>query len=105
MTYLNDEIAAKLDEIMRLLAEAYQHYFANSDGYCKSSEGAISVHIPPYFWLDDESYGKPSMTIYSYVLGPHRSHDFASIDDALEAVRGWHAKEMATRYDKWGDPL
>lgn len=93
----------KLAEIMRLLAEAYEHYFAGSDGHCKSSEGAISINIPPFFWREDEGYGGVTVSIYSYVLGPSRQHDFRSVDAALETVRGWHAEEMATEYDEHGD--
>jgi len=37
--------------------------------------------------------------IYSYVLGPNRSHDFDSVDDALDTVRKWHADEMAYEFD------
>ena len=90
---------ADLAEIRRLLAEAYEHYFTNSDGHCKSSEGAISIHYPPFFWRDDETSEPPGIEIYSYVLGPHRSHHFRTSAEALAAVREWHASEMAHDYE------
>lgn len=95
--------AVKLEEIQRLLAEAYEHYFANSDGHCKSSEGAIEIGLPPFYWR--EKPAQPSLSIYSYVLGPSRTHYFATIDEALAAVRGWHEREMAHDYsmDGWDE--
>lgn len=97
-TTLNEDFERKLAALRDLLSEAYEHYFATSDGHCKSSEGAISVNWPPFFWRDDEPEVKsgPSVSIYSYVLGPHRDHHFATIDEALAEVRKWHAQEMAT---------
>jgi hypothetical protein len=91
-----------LAEIRRLLAEAYKHYFEKSDGHCKSSEGAIAIHYPPFFWDPEYHRGKspePGVEIYSYVLGPHRSHYFDTATEALVAVREWHANEMACTYD------
>lgn len=98
------EFDAKLFELQRLLAEAYEHYFKYSDGHCKSSEGAISIHYPSFFWHEDVR-PKPSIEVYSYVFGPSRAHHFDSIDEALEVVRAWHADEMATRYDAFGDVI
>ena len=103
MTY--DE---KLAEIRRLLAEAYEVALA-IDSHAKSSEGAISIHYEPYFWWEDESeWSKPSgISIYSYVLGPHRNNYFKNIDDALREVRCWHKKTMKWRpdpNDPWGQP-
>jgi hypothetical protein len=38
--------------------------------------------------------------IYSYVFCEQgRSQDFDSLDEALETVRDWHAKEMAYDYN------
>jgi hypothetical protein len=39
-----------------------------------------------------------SCSIYSYVLGPNRNHDFDSLDEALVAVKEWHAEEMKRDY-------
>jgi hypothetical protein len=88
------DIAAGVAEIQRLLKEAYDHYFATTDGYCKSSEGAVSVHWPTYF---DFRAGRnePTVSVYSYVFGPSRLHDFPNMAAALASVREWHAAEMA----------
>lgn len=87
----------KLAEISRLLDEAYKHYFSY-EGHCKSSEGYIHVEYGNYW----DRYDNPtemkikSVHIYSYVFCTQgRSEDFDSLDDALEAVRQWHADEMA----------
>lgn len=96
----------KLKEIRRLLAEAYEHALA-IDGHCKSSEGAIQItkSYPPFFWREggweDREPDGPSISIYSYVLGPNRMHYFDSADEALAVVRAWHAKEMCpAEYDE-----
>ena len=87
--------AEKLKEIMRLLDEAYDHYFEH-ESHCKSAEGRVSVHFGTYF---DRNEGAPwnqveCVEIYSYVLGPSRTHYFDSLDEALEEVREWHKREM-----------
>lgn len=92
-------------EIQRLLDEAYDHYFEHSDGHCKSSEGYVGLQFNNYH---DRRAGDPlkivGVEIYSYVLGPHRSHEFTSTEQALATVREWHAKQMATDYSD-GGPL
>jgi hypothetical protein len=83
---------AKLQEIWRLLAEAYEHYFSY-ESHCKSDEGAVSVNYPTFFEMRDGKT-EPTVSIYSYCLGPNRNHYFSNIDEALTEVRKWHKKEM-----------
>ena len=102
---ITDQEYADLREIQRLLDEAYDNYFAKGDGHCKSMEGSISIEFNNYF---DRHGGDPfnvrSVGVYSYVLGPSRSHYFDSTAEALAAVRKWHADEMARDYDEdWTD--
>lgn len=89
----------KLKEIRRLLKEAYDHYFKHGDGHCKSAEGQISVHFGNY-WDDKDDLVIRSVEIYSYVFGPHRSHFFDSLDEALETVKRWHKDEMNYDYEQ-----
>ena len=89
---MSEETMKKLEEIWRLLEEAYDHYFSY-DSYCKSGEGTVELSFPNYFEMKDGKR-EPSVTVWSYVLGPSRSHDFDNIDDALKEVRKWHKKEM-----------
>lgn len=93
---INDQELADLAEIRRLLDEAYEHYFANGDGHCKSSEGFIELGTNT---AHDRRAGDPfqinSVGVYSYVLGPSRMHYFQSVAEALATVRQWHADEMA----------
>jgi hypothetical protein len=91
------EFQGKLRAIRQLLKEAYEHYFEHSDGHCKSSEGAMAIELPEYFWSFNADK-RPTIVIYSYVLGPGRSHYFKDIDEALTAVRMWHAQEMLADY-------
>jgi hypothetical protein len=107
--YTLDVDLDKVREIVRLLDEAYDHYFENSDGHCKGSEGYVEIRLPNYFGRRDgvsNWTGRPAQVgigIYSYVLGPHRQHDFESIDEALAEVRKWHEAEMTYDYkDDWG---
>jgi hypothetical protein len=91
----------KLQEISRLLDEAYQHYFSY-EGHCKSSEGWISVEYGNYWDRSENPSEVPirNVCIYSYVFCEEgRSQDFKSLDEALETVREWHAKEMAYDYN------
>lgn len=87
----------KLQEISRLLDEAYTHYFTY-EGHCKTSEGAISIEYGTLWDRRDNPTELPikNVHIYSYVFCTQgRSQDFDTLDEALETVRGWHAEEMA----------
>jgi hypothetical protein len=92
---------AKVAEIQRLLAEAYRHYFEHSNGYAKSGEGALSIHLPSYFW-EANVENTPCVEIFSYVFGSGRHHSFTDIDEALAQVRTWHAEEMVYDHIKTG---
>lgn len=90
----------KVSELMRLLDEAYDHYFEHSDGYCKSNEGYVELTFDDYF---SRRAGNPptiGVNVYSYVLGPSRIHYFSSIEEALTAVQSWHAAEMERTYNE-----
>lgn len=98
--YIDDQSLVELTEIQDLLAEAYRHYMEFGDGGWKSNEGSISLIFPEFFW-EEGWYGegdtlpkRPGVSIYSYVLGPSRSHYFNNTTQALAAVRKWHANEM-----------
>jgi len=95
---LTDRDVADLVEIQRLLDEAYAHYFENSDGYSKSSEGWVEVGFGNYW--ERQKRNAPTCDVYSYVFGPNRMHYFDTIRDALIAVRGWHAAEMVHDYEQ-----
>lgn len=101
---LTPEELSDLEEINRLLYEANRHSLER-DGLGKSSEGAISLHFGNH-WdrLDEADRKSPSVSIYAYLLGPHRNHDFDSIQEALETVRVWHRDEMVREDDDWEDP-
>lgn len=103
---LNQKQVEDLNEIRRLLHEAYEHYFEGSDGYHKSSEGFVTVGLGDYF----QRAGRPrdlnvQVEIFSSVYGPNRHNYYDSTAAALEAVTKWHADEMATEYDENGDPI
>lgn len=105
---ITPEEMADLEEIDRLLDEANNHAYDN-DGIGKSSEGNISVDLGNHWDRDPEEPRKPvQVTIYAYMLGPHRSHYFDSTAQALEVVRTWHRNEMGrgdgSGFDYQDDP-
>lgn len=88
------EELAHLAEIDRLLDEANNHSLAQ-DGHCKSSEGHIGVSLGNHWDRDPDEPRKPvGVDIYSYLLGPHRSHHFDNTQQALDVVQVWHHNEM-----------
>lgn len=100
---INEQQAAHLVAINILLSEAYHHYFTLSDGYCKSSEGHVSVGFGNYWERADKDPAALEVHISSYVFGPNRNNTYASTGEALEAVQEWHRIEMGTVYDENGD--
>lgn len=92
---LTEQDQANLTELVRLMDEAYGHYFSY-EGHCKSSEGYVGLHFNNvHDRRAGEPFGLASVEVYSYALGPHRTHDFRTTAEALEAVREWHRAEMA----------
>ena len=66
----------------------------NSDGYCKSNEGWVgySVSHPNWFDADDYLKGEPEIydvQVYSYLFGPHRLHEYNTLQEAWDDVRDW----------------
>lgn len=101
MSIISPRDAANLIVIAQTLDKAYDHYFANSDGHCKSAEGNISIDFNNYFERrrDGERVLKiKSVNIYSYVFGPYRESSFDTTIDALIAVSDWYKEEMEHDY-------
>ena len=95
---MTPEDMQKLEEISRLLDEAYAHYF-EYEGHCKSSEGRISVSFGNIWDRKENGIAIEYIDIYSYVFCRQgRSQLFESIDEALETVKQWHKDEMAYDY-------
>jgi hypothetical protein len=102
---MNNKDQEKLLKIRKLLKEAYDHYFDNSDGHCKSAEGTIGIEYGNY-WEDKNCELKiTGVSIYSYAFGPNRDHYFETIDTALEAVVQWHRDELNTDYNEYGETV
>lgn len=91
---ITEQEMSHLREIDVLLDEANAHSLAR-DGHCKSSEGYVSVSFGNHWERHPDEPRKPvHVEVYSYLLGPHRSHYFDSTAQALEVVRQWHRREM-----------
>lgn len=94
---LTEQNKTDIEEMARLLDEGLKHYLTY-ESHCKSSEGYIEISFGfGNSWERFEGPVRPTITVsvYSYALGPHRNHDFDSIEEALEEVRKWHAAEMS----------
>lgn len=92
-TLLSQQDLDNLVEIQRLLDEGLEHYLTY-ESHCKSSEGYVSVSLSNS-WQRREGEHPIGVEVYSYVLGPRRSHYFDSTEEALTEVRKWHEREMA----------
>jgi hypothetical protein len=94
---LDQDTKTKVEEIQKLLFEAYSHYFC-FESHIKAGEGVISLHFPSYLELR-EGVTEPSVEIITYCLSKDKENHFESIDKALEAVRQWHREELSYRRD------
>jgi hypothetical protein len=98
---MNKEDYEKIEEIQRLLDEAYDHYF-KYESHAKSYEGRVAVHFNNYWDRRENESGLEidSIEIASYVFCRRgRNEFFDTIDEALDNVRGWHRDEMAYDYN------
>ena len=96
---LTDQEMADLRAIDVLLDEANTHAMTLGDGGWKSSEGYLSVSFGNHWERDTGEDRKPAQVeVYSYLLGPHRSHYFDSTAQALDVVKQWHLRELAYDY-------
>lgn len=99
-----------IKELQALLKQGYDHYFEQSDGTHKSAEAQIEVaaHFPNLFESDPYVGSGPTywcISVYSYVLGPHRNHDFEGetydevYQQAYTAVKSWVDAELERVYE------
>jgi hypothetical protein len=90
-----------LQEISKLLDEAYENYFSKSpDGSAKGSDGSLTVSFGTYFDRKHTGIKVTNIRIYSYIFCKERSIDFSTTEEALIEIKKWHAKEMALDYGK-----
>lgn len=68
-----------------------------ADGHHKSSEGTVEIHFiyPNWFEANDYLKDEPevSVSVYSYLFGPNRMHDFDTLEEAWETVKEWEYKK------------
>lgn len=108
-----------LSQLVTLLDQTYEHFLSHPDNeLTQSAEGSVQVH---YGTIADRERASTSgraritgVSIYSRTFRltprPGSTHEFASVREALEAVRTAHAKELATDWyahyarlwDNWG---
>jgi len=90
------------DKDIRLLKKIRQHLHdlhvewendPETDGHCKSTEGYVGLMLsyPNWFETDDYLNAKPEVgcEVYSYLFGPHRLHQYNTMEEAWAAVKTW----------------
>lgn len=105
MDILTEKDFENIKEIQRLLDEGLKHYLTY-ESHCKSSEGYVGVTINfgnSWERFDGPVKPKIEVSVYSYALGPNRSHWFDDTEMALWAVQGWHEVEMRFDPEAGGD--
>ena len=96
---MNKEQIELFNKIRNHLADLHDKWQndKNKDCHCKSSEGSISVtaHYPNWFeaGYTKETYlkAKPQywISVYSYLFGPSRLHEFSSLEEAWRDIKEW----------------
>ena len=111
LSLTNDDLAA-INEALALLDAAYADYFARSDGYCKTGEGALSISTSSHFSRtnpDGDSAEPLVVEVFSSVFADQgRRQRFAGktpAQDLLAWTRRVHAEQLAREYDQYGDPV
>lgn len=103
---LTKEQQTDVAEILRLLDEALKDYLQRHNYGHKSSENAVSLHFGNFWdrdgWDNPGTPGEIGVEVYSYALGPIRSHYFKSISEALAEVRRWHKGQTESADDRDG---
>lgn len=96
---MNDEELKKLQLIREHLADLHDRWQNSPDSdHHKMSEGYVGVTLNYPNWFEggankkDYTSAMPEITVqvYSYLFGPHRMHDFGSLDEALKEVLTWN---------------
>ena len=86
-----------IKDVRKALWDAYKLYFESvEDSYCKPQEAYCDVFYPNYFECEDDfdKFCEPNgIMIYSYCLGPSRSHYI---------FKGKEDKQID--YDRWESP-
>ena len=95
-----DEFRNKLKRLHELLHEAYHDWLERDpDPSGKGSEGQVCITTSDHFFSYNSDV-RPRVTVYSYILGPYRNHEFRNIDDALVEVGKWHKRQLEYDYSK-----
>jgi len=97
------------DADLKLLREIRLHLFRlhdnwakdpNNDGHHKSNEGYVGYSVGYPNWFEAENYlnDKPevfSVEVYSYLFGPHRLHQFRTLQEAWQEVKTWEYEALS----------
>lgn len=97
MTREQKELLNEMREHLAKLHDDWQND-PDFDGHCKSNEGYIGLlyRLPNWFEAgsDKNEYvaAEPELSmveVYSYLFGPHRLHQYNTIEEAHKAVMQW----------------
>lgn len=104
MSVLTEQEMSDLGEILRLHDEAFKDYLDRFNDGHKSSEGAVEVHFGNFWqrdgWDHPGASGTVGVSIYTYALGPSRTHYFDTIAEGLTQMQKWHRTHMERGTDE-----
>ena len=104
MSILSEQEQADLAEILRLHDVALRDYLERHNDGHKSSEGCVELLFRNFWdrdgWENPGATGGVGVSIYSYALGPNRTHYFDTIAEGLAAVRSWHDAQLSRGVDE-----
>jgi len=92
---INQETQDKIREIREHLFKLHDAWARCpfEDGHHKSNEGYVGVVLSFPNWFEQTDYltddPNVSIEVYSYLFGPHRLHQYKTVDEALTAVKSW----------------
>lgn len=91
------------DSDEQLLKQIREHLFRlhtlwaedkTKDGHHKSNEGYVGLSLAYPNWFEADSYTNDKaevfdVEVYSYLFGPHRLHQFNTLQEAWDTVKDW----------------
>lgn len=92
---ISEEIQSKIRQIRQHLFDLHTAWNNDPlmDGHHKSNEGYVGVILSYPNWFEATDYLTDAphvgIEVYSYLFGPHRLHEFDTVDAALKEVLTW----------------
>lgn len=94
---MNEADRELLIQIRKRLYDLHKAWSNDGGGHHKSNEGWVGYSVSYPNWFENESpidylHTEPEIydiQVYSYLFGPHRLHDFKTLQEAWDEVKSW----------------